>query len=85
MVDPAERKSVIRCFSAANSPVGPYGPIEIVLMMTFNETVSGLKGTCCLSSHNKNQADSHFVILLGRESNKDGRVFRFCCASGVPG
>lgn len=42
MIDPTERKSVIHCFSAANSPVGPYGPIEIVLMMTFNETVSKL-------------------------------------------
>jgi hypothetical protein len=42
MIDPTERKSVIHCFSTANSPVGPYGPIEIVLMMTFNETVSKL-------------------------------------------
>jgi hypothetical protein len=46
MVDPVERKSVIHCFSAANSPVGPYGPIEILLMMTFDETVSVVKRIC---------------------------------------
>ena len=45
MIDPVARKSVVHCFSAANSPIGPYGPIEIVLMMTFDEAVSVLKQT----------------------------------------
>ena len=40
LIDPVERKSIVHCFCEANSPVGKYGPIEIMLMMTFDETVS---------------------------------------------
>lgn len=40
VIDPVERKSIAHGFSSAQSPAGPYGPIEMVLMMSFDKTVS---------------------------------------------
>lgn len=40
IIDPTERVSIVHCFCQANSAVGQYGPIEVMLMMTLDETVS---------------------------------------------